>query len=82
MTRAVYEGRETWLEQPVTQLLNMDSTDVRAALELLRSAGTAGNLTADAKVAAIALRQRAVVHTAESDFTRFPTVRWHNPLSK
>jgi toxin-antitoxin system PIN domain toxin len=71
---------ESWLKQPVTQLLDMDSDDINKALELLRAAGTAGNLTTDAQLAAVALRHRAVVHTADSDFARFPKVRWRNPL--
>ena len=74
------EHVESWLKQPVSQILNVDRTDVRKALELLRAAGTGGNLTSDAQVAAVALRQRAVVHTADSDFARFPNVRWYNPL--
>jgi predicted nucleic acid-binding protein len=49
-------------------------------LALLRAAGSGGTLTTDALVAAVALRHGAVVHTADSDFARFPKVRWHNPL--
>src|ERR1043166_4688281 len=71
---------ESWLKQPVAQILDVDRTDVRTALELLRAAGTGGNLTTDAQLAAVALRHKAVVHTADSDFARFPDVRWYNPL--
>jgi uncharacterized protein len=71
---------ESWLKQPVAQILDVDRTDVRRALELLRTAGTGGNLTTDAQLAAVALRHRAVIHTADSDFARFPDVRWYNPL--
>jgi predicted nucleic acid-binding protein len=74
------EHVESWLKRPVTQVLDVDRADVGKALELLRAAGTAGNLTSDAQVAAVALRHRAVVHTADSDFARFPKVRWYNPL--
>jgi predicted nucleic acid-binding protein len=71
---------ETWLEQPVAQLIDVDLEDIRRGLQLLREAGAAGNLTTDAQLAAIALRHRAVVHTADADFARFPEVRWYNPL--
>jgi uncharacterized protein len=50
-------------------------------LALLRSAGTGGNLTTDAQVAAIALRLRAVVHTTDTDYARFRDLRWQNPLT-
>jgi toxin-antitoxin system PIN domain toxin len=71
---------ETWLRQPVVQVVELDAVDVETTLALLRAAGSGGNLTTDAQVAAIALRNGAVVHTADSDFARFPKVRWHNPI--
>lgn len=54
--------------------------DVERALELLQGAGTGGNLTTDAQIAAIALRHRAIIHTADTDYARFPDVSWKNPL--
>ena len=71
---------ESWLKQPMVELLDLDAVDVRKALELLRAAGTGGNLATDAQLAAVSLRHRATVHTADSDFARFASVRWHNPL--
>jgi toxin-antitoxin system PIN domain toxin len=71
---------ESWMKQPMVQVVDVDIDDIRTALELLRSAGTGGNLTSDAQLAAVSLRRRAVVHTADSDFGRFPKVRWHNPI--
>ena len=72
---------EEWLEQPVAHVFDTDADDVRAALGLLRISGAGGNLTSDAQLAALALRHRAVVHTADIDFARFPRVRWHNPIT-
>jgi hypothetical protein len=69
-----------WLEQPVVQFAELSRPDVDLALTLLGEAGTAGNLTTDAQIAAIALRLGAVVHTADSDLGRFHGVRWLNPL--
>jgi predicted nucleic acid-binding protein len=43
--------------------------------------GTAGSLVSDAQIAAIALEHGAVQHTADSDFQRFPRLRWLNPLT-
>jgi toxin-antitoxin system PIN domain toxin len=69
-----------WLEQPVVNLLEMHREDVEKALELLSRAGAGANLTSDAQLAALALRHRAIVHTADVDFARFPEVSWKNPL--
>ncbi len=72
---------EEWLEQPVAQLLSVEVQDIRQTLQLLIEAGAGGNLTADAQIAAIAMRLGAVVHTADTDYARFPDVRWVNPLA-
>jgi len=42
--------------------------------------GTAGNLTNDAHVAAIALQQGCVVYFADNDFKRFEGITHVNPL--
>jgi uncharacterized protein len=70
----------SWLARRHVQLHEMLPEDVDSALALLESAGTAGNLTTDAQIAAVALRLDAEVHTADLDFGRFPGVRFANPL--
>ncbi len=74
------EHVRSWLARPVTDLLTMQEADVVQALHWLEAAGSGGNLTTDAQIAAIAHRHRAVVHTADTDFDRFSDVRWRNPL--
>ncbi len=69
-----------WFEQPTVQFVETQTTDVHTALRFLDRAGTGANLTTDAQLAAIAVRLQAIVHTADSDYARFPEVRWHNPL--
>jgi toxin-antitoxin system PIN domain toxin len=70
----------SWLAIRHVQLHEMLPEDVACALGLLDAAGTAGNLTSDAQIAAVALRLDAEVHTADLDFGRFPKVRFLNPL--
>ena len=70
----------SWLGRKQVRLHDMLPNDVNAALSLLESAGTAGNLTTDAQIAAVALRLDAEVHTADLDFGRFAGVRFSNPL--
>ena len=59
----------SWLAVPVTTLLEHDSGDIDVAFDLLASAGAGGNLTTDAQIGALALRYRATVHTADTDFS-------------
>ena len=70
----------SWLEMPSTHLLPQEESDVIRALDWLVLQGVGGNLTTDAQIAATALRTRAEVHTADADFSRFPGVKWVNPL--
>ena len=48
---------------------------------LLRGLGTAGNLTTDAHLAALAMEYQATLLTTDADFARFPGLRWENPLA-
>ena len=64
---------------PSTTLLEHDPID--AAFDLLESTGAGGNLMTDAQIGALALRYRATVHTADTDFTRLRDVLWRNPLT-
>ena len=48
---------------------------------LLEATGTAGNLTSDAHIAALALERGAAVCSTDHDFARFPGIRHVNPLT-
>ena len=50
------------------------------AFALLRSQGTAGNLTTDVQLAALAIEYQAELHSNDTDFGRFHGLRWVNPL--
>jgi hypothetical protein len=47
----------------------------------LVAAGAGGNLVPDAHIAALAMEYDAEVHSHDSDFGRFPGVRWHDPIA-
>jgi toxin-antitoxin system PIN domain toxin len=70
----------SWLARKHVRLHEMLTDDLEKTLVLLEAAGTAGNLTTDAQIAAVALRLEAEVHTADLDFGRFAGVRFSNPL--
>ncbi len=38
-------------------------------------------LTTDAQIAALTRQEKAVLHSNDTDFLRFPGIRWHNPLT-
>jgi toxin-antitoxin system PIN domain toxin len=72
---------ETWLALPNVRWAPPGPAHHDLTLGYLRSAGTAGNLTTDAQLAAIAAEHNAIMCTNDNDFARFPGIRWTNPLS-
>jgi predicted nucleic acid-binding protein len=48
---------------------------------LIQDAGTAGHLTSDAHLAALAIEHNCLLCSADSDFRRFAGLRFSNPLS-
>ncbi len=47
---------------------------------LCRQSGATGKLVADAQHAAVAVEHGCTIVTTDSDFSRFPGLRWHHPL--
>jgi toxin-antitoxin system PIN domain toxin len=77
----VSERVESWLERRITQVLHPDADHMARVLSLLTAAASAGgNLVTDAQIASLAMAHRAVVHTADRDFLRFPQLKCHYPL--
>lgn len=48
--------------------------------QLCREAGATGKLVADAQHAAVAIEHACTLVSADSDFSRFPSLRWQHPL--
>ncbi len=68
-----------WLAQPTSVLLEPTAQHLQVLAGLLVTSGTGGNLTSDAHLAALAIEHRGTVVTYDSDFGRFPGVRWRSP---
>jgi hypothetical protein len=77
----ISERVKSWIERRITQVLQPDPDHLDRVLLLLAAATSAGgNLVTDAQIAALAISYRAVVHTADRDFLRFPELTCHYPL--
>jgi hypothetical protein len=76
---AVVDG---WLAQPVVRIPTPGEDHWHRLQALLAQAGTAGNLTTDAHLAALAMDHGAELCTTDADFGRFPHLRWSNPLAQ
>ena len=71
---------QSWLVQPVVRLISSGEDFSQHFLRLIREHGTAGNLTTDAQIAAHAIENQATVYSNDSEFDRFPGLRWRNPI--
>lgn len=72
---------QEWLALPGARIVQETDEHWRIVRELLETIGTAGNLTTDAHLAALAIAHRATLASCDADFLRFRQVRWENPLA-
>jgi toxin-antitoxin system PIN domain toxin len=70
----------SWLERPQTQILQPGPRHLELLDSLMRDSRAAGSLTTDAHLAALAIEHQAELHSNDTDFSRFPGLRWTNPL--
>jgi toxin-antitoxin system PIN domain toxin len=69
-----------WLAQPCVTIVHPTDRHAAVLRDLLTRVGTAGNLTTDAHLAALAIEHGATLYSSDNDFSRFPGLRWVNPL--
>jgi uncharacterized protein len=72
---------ESWLQRPMVRPLNPGPRHEELTFGFLRAEGKGGNLTTDAHLAALAIESMGTLHTADTDFLRFSSLRWFNPLA-
>jgi toxin-antitoxin system PIN domain toxin len=70
-----------WLAQPYVAILDPGTRHAEILFGFLEALGSAGNLTTDAHLAALAVEHQAELHSTDADFARFRGLRWVNPLA-
>lgn len=79
-TEAACDVINQWLQQPAAVIIHPTERHLELLRDLLMRVGTAGNLTTDAHLAALALAHGAKVVSCDSDFSRFAPLVRLNPL--
>ena len=69
-----------WLNLPHVSPLNPGASHLLHLERNLAVAGSGANLVPDAHIAALAIEYGAELHSNDSDFAKFPGLRWRNPL--
>ncbi len=72
---------QAWLGQPVARIVDPSTEHLERLAELLRQTQCTGNLVQDAHLAALAIECGATLCSTDVDFSRFPALKWLNPLA-
>ena len=73
---------DSWLGQPCATIVHPTERHAELLRKLLLPLGTAGNLTSDAHLAALAISHGAELCSCDGDFARFEGLRWSDPLAR
>ncbi|HEY2886796.1 MAG TPA: TA system VapC family ribonuclease toxin [Rhizomicrobium sp.] len=71
----------SWLARDIVWIPEPTERHAEIFGDLLNSTNAFGNLLPDAHLAALALDHGLTLCSADTDFARFPTLRWFNPLA-
>ena len=69
-----------WFRFPHVAPVNPGAEHLALFRRNLAAAGVGANLVTDSHIAAVAMEYQAEVHSNDTDFSRFPGLRWRNPL--
>ncbi len=69
-------------ERPNARIVGPGPDHLSIFERLCRESRATGKLVADAQHAAVAIEHGCTMVTTDSDFSRFPALRWHHPLRR
>ena len=70
----------SWLDCPQTHVVIPGPRHLDILAEIMAASRAPGRLTTDAHLAALAIETQSELHSNDSDFSRFPGLRWRNPM--
>jgi uncharacterized protein len=71
----------SWLDQPCVKIIQPTERHWTVFQQMLTDGQAVANLVTDAHLAALAIEHGCELISTDSDFARFPTLVWKNPLS-
>ena len=77
--QAIARG-QSWMDQPCTRIVHPTERHWSVFQKMLIKGQAVANLVTDAHLAALAVEHGCELVSTDSDFSRFPGVRWRNPL--
>ncbi len=77
----VVEIVDEWVNQPNVRLLGPGDDHWNFLRQMMVDGQARGPLVTDAQLAALTIEYGGVLHTTDRDFSRFPGLRWKNPIA-
>ena len=71
---------QSWLDQPCTRIVRPTERHWTVFRQVLTDGQAVANLVTDAHLAALAIEHGCELASTDSDFARFPKLKWRNPL--
>ena len=72
---------QSWLDQPFTRVVRPTEQHWTIFQQMLTDGQAVANLVTDAHLAALAIEHGCELASTDSDFARFPKLKWVNPLA-
>ena len=72
---------QSWLSRPQVQILQPGPRHLQILNSFSQHRLLSSTLVTDAHLAALAIETQAELHSNDTDFARFPGLRWHNPVA-
>jgi len=71
---------QSWLDQPCTRIIQPTERHWIVFQKMLVTGQATANLVTDAHLAALAIEHSCELISTDTDFSRFPGLKWRNPL--
>ena len=72
---------QSWLDQPCTRVVLPTERHWTVFKQMIMDGQAVANLVTDAHLAALAIEHGCELASTDSDFARFPKLKWRNPLT-
>jgi uncharacterized protein len=72
---------DQWVKQPNVRLLGPGDNHWSFLRQMIVDGQVRGPLITDAQLAALTIEYGGILHTTDRDFSRFPGLRWKNPIA-
>jgi toxin-antitoxin system PIN domain toxin len=79
--REAVDRVQSWFEQPCVRMIQPTDHHWPILQKMLAEGNATANLVSDAHLAALSVEHNCELWSTDSDFARFPSLNWRNPIA-